>query len=807
MEYIFPKIAKFQFSLKFILLAGFLIFSTLFYAQIEGTVKGRITDVEIGSPLFAANICILKGEQQFSCVISDEQGYFIIEKIPVGEYSLVVSVLGYKPYVMKILKVTSGKQIDLPIALEESAFEIEAFEVKSLKREEVNNEFSTISSRTFAIEETDRYAGSRGDPARMASNFPGIRGSDDSRNDIVIRGNSPLGLLWRIDGITVPNPSHFALFGTTGGPIGILNNKTLANSDFMTAAFPAEYGNALAGVFDLKLRNGNAKKHEFTGQFGVMGLEALAEGPINKEKHSSYLVSYRYSTLALFTAVGLKIGVSSNPTYQDLTFKLNFPTKKGYFSVFSVAGISDIKLLDADRDSSDFSFGDLGRDVYFGSRLAIMGFNYHHFINEKTSLKFSYSPSYSSSYSRHDLRRDTADFSKVINPLPFLRNKMIEIDQTAQAILNKKIGKKHTLKTGLVAKNIAINFSDSVYRKSTESLQERITTVDRNDLFLVQAYAQWKYKISKRWTANGGANYLLFTYNNSQAVEPRAGLRFNINDNSSLSAGYGVHHQLQPIYTYFLKVTDKNGVKGPFNQNMDFTRSTHYVLGYENYFTEFLRFKLEGYYQYLDKIPVQSEASSSFSMINEGRDMNFIELPGKLVNEGTAENYGVEMTIEKFFNKKYFFLITGSLYESKYKGSDGIERNTAFNANYLLNLLGAKSFVTSKEKKNYLTIGGKYTLGGGNRYTPFDMVNSDYFNTAYLTDQAYSQQSKEYQRFDVRISHTANRKKSSHELALDLINVLNIQNVLTRIYNPITKEAYEEPQLGFLPILYYKIQF
>lgn len=156
------------------------------------------------------------------------------------------------------------------------------------------------------------------------ANYTGVVYAGDSRNDIVIRGNSPMGLLWRLDGVEIPNPNHFAALGTTGGAISIINNNLLTNSDFFTGAFPAEYGNATDGVFDLKLRSGNNENREYVFQVGLNGFELGAEGPFSKNAEASYLINYRYSTYALLHAIGIETGEgSSTPFYQDLPFKLD----------------------------------------------------------------------------------------------------------------------------------------------------------------------------------------------------------------------------------------------------------------------------------------------------------------------------------------------------------------------------------------------------------------------------------------------------------------------------------------------------
>lgn len=251
-----------------------------------------MTDKESSFYLSGASVFLYSDSILIGQSISDTLGYFRIKKVPIGKYIVKVRSVGYKEAILSNIIVNSGKELILNIEMEEAMVELNSITVSD--NEEYINRSGSI--RTFSVEESNRYAGSRSDPARMASNFAGVQGSDDSRNDLVIRGNSPSGVLWRYEGVDIPNPNHFAIIGTTGGPVNIINNKVLANSYFISGAFGAEYGNCTAGVFDIKMRNGNNEKHEFTGQFGFLGTEIAAEGPLSSKSGSSYIVAYRYST-------------------------------------------------------------------------------------------------------------------------------------------------------------------------------------------------------------------------------------------------------------------------------------------------------------------------------------------------------------------------------------------------------------------------------------------------------------------------------------------------------------------------------
>ncbi|PIP55042.1 MAG: TonB-dependent receptor, partial [Bacteroidetes bacterium CG23_combo_of_CG06-09_8_20_14_all_32_9] len=315
-------------------------------------IRGVVIDKQSQSPMPDVNIMVLNSSPVIGTT-TDINGKFVLSKIHIGRVGVQFSFIGYNQIVINNLVLTSGKELILNISMEETVNVLKDITIISQRdKENPLNKMATVSARSFSIDETNRYAGTIGDPSRMAANFAGVSIAGDSRNDIIIRGNSPTGLLWRLDGINIPNPNHFGSLGTTGGPVSILNNNLLDNSDFMTGAFPAEYGNALSGAFDLRLRTGNNEDSEFMGQIGFNGFELGAEGPFCKNRKGSYLVNYRYSTLGVMEAFGIKFGYSSIPQYQDISFKVDIPTtgtKYGRFTLFGIGGLSNIALLDKNK--------------------------------------------------------------------------------------------------------------------------------------------------------------------------------------------------------------------------------------------------------------------------------------------------------------------------------------------------------------------------------------------------------------------------------------------------------------------------
>lgn len=796
---------------KEIVLFLMLVFLANIYAQQTQVVRGTVIDKETAMPMPGVSVKVITDTINKLTTVTDANGRFRLEKVPLGKQTLRFAFTGYENKISDII-VMSAKEVILTIELEESTQQLEDVVVTAIQRGELNNDMATVSARTFSVEETERYAGSRGDPARMASNFAGVQGADDSRNDIVVRGNSPLAVVYRLEGIDIPNPNHFAVAGSAGGPVSILNNKVMGNSDFFTGAFPAEYGNSISAVFDIKLRNGNNEKHEFTGQFGFLGTELTAEGPINKQKHSSYLGVYRYSTLSIFKTLGISLGTDAVPQYQDLTFKMNFPGKKNSnLSVFGISGMSGIaiKISEQIKPATDF-YGDDDRDQYFNTRMAVVGVGYSKILNEKSLLKITVATSHEQQKSLHNFvaRHLAPDTTWVIDSIYQLQAYRFIINKIPLAFnINTKINKHHVIKYGFTAEMISFNFIDSALNYTHTAF--RLRWDYQGTGALIQPYVQWKYKPNDTWTFNTGLHAQYFSVSNSISVfEPRAGIKYALNNKQSLNFGAGIHSQTQPYYTYFYHLTDTAGRKIYHNRNMDFTKSAHVVLGYDRAFNATTRMKLETYYQSLYNIPVTIKPSA-FSMTNMGSGFARF-FPDSLKNTGSGTNYGIELTLEKFFNKSFFFLFTASLYDAKYKGSDGIERNTDYNGNYILNFLSGKEFKI--KEKNILAFGIKITTAGGRRYGYVDTAASNFQRELVWLDEGYNtRQFRPYFRLDFKINYKINAKKVSHEIALDLVNLLNTKNILTLSYSPNpfgTGDNFRENyQLGFLPLFYYRLDF
>lgn len=774
-------------------------------AQTNGqTIRGTVVDAFTGSPIIGAQVLVFDSKPLIGTT-TNASGEFEIKNIQPGRWSFGANMLGYKAQSVSNIMVIAGKETALTFKLEEKVTHLNTVEVRPThSKEKPLNELALISARSFSVEETERFAGSLGDPARMVSNFAGVAVGNDSRNDIIIRGNSPMGLLWKIEGVDVPNPNHFGAQGSTGGPVSMLNSNLLANSDFLTGAFPAEYGNATSGVFDLNLRSGNKEKYEFTGQVGFNGFEAAAEGPIPLGKNNpkgSFIVDYRYSTMQLVSKIGLNAGTGTAvPEYNDLSVIADIPTRTfGRFKLVGILGNSFIRLNRSFDKLESTTHSQVGFATDFGAGLGVGILTHTIMLSEKTKLKSSIS--YQNS--RSNTINDTIDY---INKTYFTNyaGKLSEKKEVVSFLLKHKFSANNNLTSGLYVNRFITTFNDSAYVRDINK-QVILTQVDNEPSILYEGFVNWQHKFTDELTLNTGAHYQFYDLNKESALEPRAGFQWQFKPNQSLSLGYGLHSQIQPRSVYFYKEYDKTtGVYSDNNLDLKFTRSHQYVLGYDLHLGKDFRIKSEAYYQQIYNAPV-SRVNGEFSLLNAGSGY-YIQRLDSLENTGKGQNYGVELTLEKFLSKGYYALMTISLFDSKYQGYDKKWRNTAFNSNFAMNLLAGYEWKVGK--RNYLTFDVRTVWSGGMRYIPIDLNASIAAGEqVFDASRTYTDKYKDYFRCDLRIGFKQNFGKVSQEFGLDLQNVSNHKNLYSEQYNTQLHEVATIYQQGFMPMMLYRINF
>jgi len=751
------------------------------------TVKGTVVDISTGAPINGATISLINAKEPHGTT-TDIKGYFRLEKVPIGRQSFLCSFLGYEEYFISEVLVGSAKEINLTIRLTESLEQLnEVVLTASKNRSKPNNEMAAVSARSFSVEETKRFPASISDPGRMALSFAGVSNSDDTTNEIIIRGNAPNQLLWKIEGVEIPEPNHFSEEGYSPGAVSLISTNMLGKSDFFTGAFPAEYGNALSGVFDINLRNGNSEKREYAFQFGFLGTDLALEGPFSKNYKGSYLVNYRYSTLTVLNKI-IEISDGSVPTFQDLSFKLNFPlSDKTTISLWGIGGTSEDNQENAEQTNTTLFENEL-----FDSKTYMTGINFKHFFTNKTILDAKLS--YSGNESNYTFSLTNPNTNDSFTERDILSNSAIR----GTLNLTKKMSKKLTLKSGLIYTKLNYNvLTDEVFNTNANIL------VDENgNGNMFQFYVQSKYRINKKLTTSFGIHGTSFSVNKDFVLEPRAGIEYKIASKHTLSAGFGIHSRRLPLNQYFVKTENTNGIITTPNTKLDLTQATHYVIGYDWRIIKNGHLKIEAYYQDINKVGITANS------LNTSSTMNGFFIDEELVDTGKAKNYGLEFTFEKFFSNQYYFLSTYSAYDSKYKAADNNWYDSRYNFNYTFNLVGGKEFTVGKTDNNIIGVNTKVLMNGGKRGTPYDIDNFNATGDVLLIqNKRNTLQFKDYLRFDASFYYRLNKPKASHIISLDIQNITNRDNVDSQFFNENTLSLENNFQLSLIPFLNYRIEF
>lgn len=761
-------------------------------------VRGRVVDAESQQPLVGV-LVITQSDNQLNAA-TDGDGYFVINNVPIGRQSFLFQYIGYEHATVTEVMVTTGKELELNMSLTESLNQLEEVTISATGgRGEVLNEFATISARSISVEESKRYAASFADPGRMAQNFMGVSNGGDLFNGIVVRGNSPKNVLWRLEGIEIPNPNHFSELGGSGGAISMLHSNVLGTSDFYTGAFPAEMGNALGGVFDMKFRNGNTEKREHSFQLSTLGTEVATEGPFKKDGKASYLLNYRYSTLALLDEIISFDGVL--PKYQDASLKINLPTEKaGTFALWGLGGYNSA-YKDPVKDSTEWTEDDGNFALDEKNLLGVAGITHTYFTGKNSYLKTVLSASYEKNTESYDTLNPADEYKAV----PLSKEEFINSSYKLSVMYNIKLNSKNTVRMGAIGQHLGYSLDNSFFSE-LDNVWKTIFDGEGTTQYY-QAYVQWKHRMSEQLTLTGGVHGSYFALNGSYSVEPRIGAVYNSGKNT-FSFATGLHSKPEHISAYLFE----NNVQGePVtypNKEMGLTKAYHAVAGYQRNLPNKTTFKTEVYYQYLYDVPVEENSTTgAFSMIN-AFDVYSLVGTNRLVNDGTGQNYGIDMSVERSFADGWYMLATGSLFKSTYKDYYGDEYNTIYNRGYQLNAIGGKEFKVSRDGRKILGLNGKVLYSGGMYQSPIDLEQSiAKGETVLIPKQFNSQQLPAYYRMDAGIYYKINTKRVTHSIQLDVQNVTNRENVFYNYFDSDAGKIKTAYQLGIFPNLSYRIDF
>jgi hypothetical protein len=800
---------------RIILSCGIVLFQILVQTAIgqdlTQTVRGTVTETDSKLPLIGVQVIILDSDP-LRGTTSNINGDFRLERVPIGRITLQVTYIGYEPLIIPALVVSSGKELYLQLEMHGTVLKgTEVTVIGSQYKGESLNDMSLVSSRSISSEETHRFAGGFNDPSRLLSNFAGVNNSQDGSTDIIVRGNSPKYVQWRLEGMPITNPSHFADQNATGiGGLSTLNNNVLSSSDFMTGAFAPEYGNALSGIYDLKLRTGNNERYESVFGLGILGTDLTFEGPFKSDYGGSFLINYRYSTISLIDEMGLIPDIGGIPKFQDAVFKIVLPTRNyGRFSIFGLAGLSKLDFEDVnptvwqtpgDRGNRP----DIREDFTKNAGLLNLGINNILSLSDKSHLITTLS------YSTEGVKDRVYELNTTGNSdsIQSFDSRLMKSAYRANINYNRRITNQHTIQSG--SQYTLFDYDYSLNLLDADGSQ--ITPIDfQEQAAVIGNFVSWRYRINQDLSIVTGLHNTNVLLNGKHTLEPRIAARWQIRPGTLLHAGYGNHSTMESVHHYFTEIENEAGVLTQPNKDLGLLRANHYVVGATHQFSRNLIGSVEVYYQDLYNLPVENDESSIFATLNEGGDFNYVDL----VNEGTGRNYGVEFTLERFFADSYYFLVNASLFQSKYTALDGIERNTKFNANYLANILAGKEFSGWGRKGNQIFgINTKIFIGGGPKIIP--MLRDNQGNLAVDPEnnifwdfgKAYEQSLDDLYSVTIFLSYKWNKPQAAHELFLDLINVTNKQGRLSEFY-----DENEPSNVGFItqpfffPNMMYRVYF
>lgn len=755
------------------------------------TIRGTILDRDSRTPIAAATITIVDAN---ASTISDTSGNFILRQVPVGRQRVQVTVVGYQTYVSDYIIVNAAKELELVVELSEEKKSLGPIVITGMRNSKLPvNKFAMASGRSFSAEETQRFAASANDPGRMVMGFPGVQASRDSRNDIVIRGNNPLGMQWRLEGLDIPNPNHFARRGSSGGGITIFSLSMLDNSDFFSGALPAEYGDVLSGAFDIHFRKGNQQKAEYTFKAGMIGLEFSTEGPIQKGR-SSYLLNYRYSFLDILNAFGVNlVDERENNKFQDLSFNLSFSNKKKTVltNVWGIGGYSK-ETFAAVKDTTQWKQYDDYAIYDNRTKMGAIGFAQTITLNKKSFLKTALAFT-GQTITYVDDTLTTRGVPTTVNDELFVNNRI-----AATVSYNSKMNSVVTLKTGIFVNLLNFKFQKDSWDYTNNTFKANVLQGDGNS-WMLQPYLQFSLKPFSKLVINPGVHVIYFALNKQVEVDPRLSVQYKFSAKSNLTAAYGLHSKILPLGSYFYQAAGLYP-----NMNLKMMRSHHYVLAYDQLIGKGWRFHIEAYHQQLFQIPLVNDINRTFWILNE------IDGYAKeaLVSKGKGKNTGVDVSIEKFFSKGLFMIASFSVFESTFTPLNGKTYNSRFNSQTSGSWVGAKEW---KLKRNRVfQAGWKMLYNGGLPLSPLAAVQDGNTREPLLDEtRPYSERVTPYWRTDGRLSLRKDKRKISWQLAIDIQNVFIQRNIdgLSRRYDPGTRQWIYKKQSGITPVLSYQIDF
>ena len=773
------------------------------------TLKGTVTDAITGETLIGAAVKVV--ELPGTGGVTNMDGEFSFNLSQSGRYTIETSYIGYEPSVLKEVLVAGAKEVVLDITLRENSSELAEVVVKPrVNKESTVNPTALAGGMMLSMEEASRYAGGYNDPARLVTAFAGVAGAGDG-NGISVHGNAPQFMKYRLEGVEIFTPNHFSgLYDAGYGMVSALNSNVITNSDFFVSTFNSSYNNALSGVFDVKMRSGNNSKFENGVQVGSVGIEWTSEGPISKKHNSSFIINYRFGFTTLAREMKILDTNGSAYDFQDLSFKLNFPTKKiGTFSVFALGFIdkswdTDLKIQDI-HTIYDASYTDGG--LYN----AAVGVSHKIYFDNKWTWRTT--AAYNMQHNKVDMRYSGLEFDADKKPIafdgtshPFSYLKQNEDRAVFNTELSKQLNPRWLIQFGGEYSHRFFNLSYRTAEYVYDPVPDEPYYATKDNTGLASMFWSNLWKPTDNLSVNFGVSGSYFLLSKVFSFEPRASVKWEPGKRHSISFGYGLHSMIEQLDAYFFR----NAEGKLANKDLGFSKAHHFLATYMYKFMDNLNLRFNAYYQYGFNVPVGINGST-YCTVN--RLFNYVEEP--LVNKGNTRNYGADITLEHYMSKGFYGQLNFSLFKSQYRGLDKKWRNQLYDRGYMFKVLGGKEWMMGKKKQNVFNVSAKYTLQGALRHTPIDVaamqanVDADKIdpNPIYKDEEAMTLKFDPINLIDLTISYKINCKKVSHTIAFEGINILQNETPYAQHYDFGTRQIRDDKSGISLPNLFYRLDF
>jgi hypothetical protein len=529
---------------------------------------------------------------------------------------------------------------------------------------------------------------------------------------------------------------------------------------------------------------------------GSLGVEFASEGPFKKGGSASYLFNYRYSSMALAgDIIGGDLRDVGGMRYQDLSFKINLPTRKaGVFSLWGI-GTSDGFVNNLPDDLSDYDY--IPTESTARQYMGAAGLGHKIFLSGNMYLKSTFAVTHANNHTMTDLFDSNRQNPQRIQDMLDRNTSLI-----FRSYLNTKFNARHTNRTGITLTGLLYDDNYNIVPNLPYANGEPMTNfADANgNSLLVSAFSQSSYQINKHLTAQYGLNVQYFALNRRWTVENRASIRWQPVVRHLFALAVGAHSRHERLDYYF--VTTPETGDSMVNIDLDFAKAYHVVLSYDWHVSDNVHFRVEPYFQHLYNVPVVP--GSGVSIINQ----TDFYMTHHLVNGGKGQNMGIDFTFERYLKDGFYYMLTASVFDSKYSGGDGVWRNTRYNRHFLTNVLVGKEWMLGRNRQNVLGVNLRLNWMGGGYYTPLDDAAS-LAEQRPVEDESRTMGSEHPAAFiaHATVSYKINRPGLAHEFGVKMLNFTGQKEFVNFDYNYRTGQMDRTTAAISIPNIYYKISF